>query len=163
MRSPALPGIAIGALVACGRLAFDPASEVEEIADAAVVSCPAGAGYDSYPGLAHRYRALGQMNYATARALCAAEGTQLITIDEADEGAKIAEISMGGSAWAGVENVDGEWRRQDGERATYLPWDSNQPAIEAAGAVVQLYATQKFHTDPDGNYEWLTYCECASR
>jgi hypothetical protein len=158
VRFPAIPGIAIGAVVACGRIAFDPLEDPDE----PVPRCPVGAGYVAYPELVHHYRAIGQVDYYVAKAICAADGTELATIDDAVEASKITELSTSGSAWAGVENADGEWRRQDGELATYLPWDVNEPSLDAPGAIVQIYpSNNRFRSDPNGAYLWFAYCECV--
>jgi len=171
VRFPAIPGLAIGVLVACGRLAFDPVDAPDDASNDAshdapggvVPRCPqGGAGYVSYPEVGRHYRALGQLAYQAAKDMCASDGTLLATVDSDAEAAKIIELSMPGSAWAGVENAGGgEWRRQDGELATYLPWDLNEPLHVGSGAVVELYVNLRFKANVDGLYEWFAYCECV--
>ncbi len=136
---------------------------VDAMPDTPMVDCPAG--YEAVLGapMGSRYKRLAHAKPLAAHAaICAADGTHVVTIESPMESLAMQGFApkRNGYFWLGITDAatEGQWLAPGGQVATYLPWYPTQPN----GGFAQNCALQAdgswFDFQCDVSYP--TVCEC---
>lgn len=126
------------------------------------VGCPAP--YAAVAGSAHRYKALTNISWDTAKTDCKLTSTSayLAVPDDATELANLATAAAGLPFWVGIDDqaVKGTFVTQKNVTATFLPWAPNEPdqGNPPKECVNAISATQ-IATDKCGTPH-IAVCEC---
>lgn len=128
--------------------------------DVASAGCPAG--YTGIVTLTSRYRAIDNSEtWLAAEALCEADGTHLVILDDNAEATYVIQLLTGQNVWLGVTDrvTVGTFRAVTGAPAPYLYWASGEPDATAPECVYMDGLTGRF-ADQDCASGRRPICEC---
>lgn len=111
--------------------------------DGPAAGCPAG--YAAVAGSAHRYKALTNVSWVTAKDDCklTSASAYLAIPDDATELMNLVTVANV-PFWIGIDDqvTPGTWVTQKGVTATFLPWANNQPGPPTENCVEAVSSTQ---------------------
>jgi len=139
------------ALVACGRVDFDPRPP-----DAAPIECVGGTrNFIGENGHCYRYyNDASNGTWSDAVAACAADGGHLVTFtDEIEELPVVQALSPDGRPWIGGDDMATEmtWEWMTGEPFAYTRWKLGEPNDSAPGEDCAVLGDPALCAC---NYEW---------
>jgi len=128
--------------------------------DGPIGGCPAG--YAAVAGSAHRYKALTNVSWDTAKTDCkltSPSSAYLAVPDDLTELMNLATVANT-PFWIGIDDqaTTGTWVTQKGVTATYLPWLGGQPGPPTENCVEGVSSTA-ITTDKCGTRH-AAVCEC---
>jgi len=122
--------------------------------------CPGN--YSTVGSLTSKYLGLNtSMTWDASEALCEADGTHLVVLDDAAELTAMLGVVPGQNLWTGVTDriAVGTFRKVTGPNATFLPWDTSEPDALAAECVYVDSLTMKLVDQGCGSGR-RGVCEC---